>query len=246
MATPYLQSKHIVITGGTSGIGYELVRQLDPHNRISVIGRASSRLDALKTEFPDIRIHEADLCDPEAAARAGDEIVRDGEVIDVLINNAAVQYTPEFLDDDFRLETIAREIDINLTAPSILIYLALPALLQSKRATILNINSALGLVPKTRSAVYCATKGGLNILSQALRNQLEETNIRVMQAFPPLVDTEMTTGRGSGKLSASEAARRIIAGMEGNSEDIDIGKVRLLRVLSRLSPAIARKIMRNG
>lgn len=246
MSSNDFQSSHYLITGGTSGIGYELVRQLQERNTVSVIGRPSSRLEALKTEFPGVRIYAADLSDSEDVALVADKIAKRSEAVDVLINNAAVQNTPQFLDDDFCVETIKREIAVNLTAPSILIYLTLPALLQSRKATILNINSGLALAPKTSSAVYCATKGGLNILSQSLRNQFEGANIRVMQAFLPLVETGMTNGRGSGKLSAAEAARRILEGLNGRNPNIDIGKVKLLRILMRLSPSLAQRIMRRG
>ncbi|MEM7427460.1 MAG: SDR family NAD(P)-dependent oxidoreductase [Pseudomonadota bacterium] len=246
MSKRFLRSKNILITGGTSGIGYELLRQLHADNSVSVIGRASAGLDKLKAEFAGITVYEADLSQTDEVARAADQIVKAGHALDVLINNAAVQHTPWFLDDDFCVETIEREINVNLAAPAILTYLTLPVLLQSEQAIVLNINSGLGLVPKTSSAVYCATKGGLNLLSQALRNQLEEGGVRVMQAFLPLVDTEMTRGRGAGKISADEAVERILAGMQGKHHDIDVGKVKLLRFLMRLSPAIARNIMRRG
>lgn len=246
MSDILLQSKHIVITGGTSGIGYRFVQYLHANNTVTVIGRPSPRLEALDSRFSGIRVHTADLSQTDSVIEAADRIVKTGEAVDILINNAAVQHTPGFLDDDFRVETIQREINTNLTAPAILIALLLPALLKSKGAVVLNINSGLGLVPKTGSAVYCATKGGLNILSQSLRNQFDGTDIRVMQAFLPLVDTEMTKGRGSGKISALAAAEQILARLSGTADDIDIGKVRFLRPLMRLSPSMARNIMRKG
>ena len=236
--------KHVVITGGTSGIGLELVRQLYKQNRISVIARPSRRLKELRQAFPNATVVEADLSDSNSVATAADAIVKLNKPVDVLINNAAVQFTAHFMDDDFCVETIKREIDVNLTTPAMLIYLLLPALTQSGNPIIMNINSGLGLVPKTSSAVYCATKGGMNILTQSLRNQFEGTNVRVAQAFLPLVDTQMTQGRGSGKLSAAQAACEIIHGLTGNGSDIYVGKVKLLRLIMRLSPALARRIMK--
>jgi short-subunit dehydrogenase involved in D-alanine esterification of teichoic acids len=123
--------------------------------------------------------------------------------------------------------------------------LLLPALAHNNKAAILNINSGLALAPKTSSAIYCATKGALNIFSQSLRYQLEDTNINVHQAFLPLVDTAMTVGRGENKVTAEEAARAIIQGLEKNIQDHDIGKVKLLRVLLRLAPSMAQKIMKK-
>ena len=113
-------------------------------------------------------------------------------------------------------------------------------------ALIVNINSGLGLVPKTRSAVYCGTKGGLNLFSQSLRHQLAHTNIRVVQAFLPLVDTKMTKGRGRDKISASEAALLIIEGLGTSLHDIDLGKVKMLRLLHRVFPGLAQNIMKRA
>ncbi len=111
---------------------------------------------------------------------------------------------------------------------------------------IVNINSGLGLVPKTSSAVYCATKGALNILSQSLAYQFEDTNIEVKQAFLPLIDTAMTKGRGKAKISVEKAAAQIICGMQSSGPNIDIGKVKLLRLIQRLSPRLAQNIMKAG
>lgn len=70
--------------------------------------------------------------------------------------------------------------------------------------------------------------------------------MRVFQAFLPLVDTPMTAGRGTGKLSAGEAARRILEGVERGVADNDVGKVGLLRLVHRISPALARRIIQGG
>ncbi len=241
-----MQTKHIVITGATSGIGLELVRQLYPENRLTVVGRISDRLSALRSEFPKLTIIEADLADLKAVVSAGKTIAKSDEVVDVLINNAAIQNTPSFLDPDFDLETIGNEIHTNLAAPALLISTLLPVLKKSATATILNINSGLALAPKTSSAVYCATKGGLNILSQSLAYQFERTNINVVQAFLPLVETRMTKGRGTGKLTSADAARGIVKGLASGKTTIDIGKVKLLRLIARLAPSIACKIMKRS
>ena len=241
-----LDNKRIVITGGTSGIGRELVQKLHGHNEVVVLSRSADALAALQAACPGITTHETDLADGDQVSAVGEAIALRHRRIDVLVNNAAVQNTPTFLDPDFDYETIASEIAVNLTSPCQLVARLLPGLQAAPEAMIVNVNSGLGLVPKTGSAVYCATKGGLNIFSQSLAHQLQGTNIRVKQVFLPLVDTAMTRGRGSGKLTASEAADRIIEGMEGRRTRIDIGKVRLLRWIDRLAPPLARTIMKSA
>jgi len=237
--------KSILITGGTSGIGHELVRQLHSDNTLLVIGRNAEKLRDLKAEFPGVHTYVADLADPQSLRPVAETIRSQHPQIDLLINNAAIQYTALFTGSDFRYESIAEEIAINFTSPCCLISLFLPALLKDTPSAILNINSGLGLVAKKSSAIYCGTKGGLNIFSGALRHQLANTNIKVFQAFMPLVDTPMTMGRGHGKMTANKAANLIITGVEKGRLDHDIGMVRILRFLCRLWPAAARNIMKR-
>ncbi len=241
-----LHQKTIVITGGTSGIGYEIVRQLHESNTLIVIARNAEKLSHLKKTFPAIQTCPADLSKRTDIEAAANNILKQHKAIDVLINNAAVQYTPTFLSDDFSYESIAQEITLNFTAVCSLCYLLLPALRHEKPAAIVNVSSGLALMPKTTSAVYCATKGAINIFSQSLRYQLEDTNINVLQAILPLVDTPMTEGRGAGKITAEKAAKQIIHGIKHNIEDHDIGKVKLLRLLMRLAPNVARNIMKKN
>jgi len=242
-----LKQKAIVISGGTSGIGREMVDQLASHNQLIVVASNESKLNELIKIYPKITPYPCHLADLDDVASIADLIAKNHPKIDLLINNAAVQFTPMFLDDDFRYETIQQEININFTSICSLIYLLLPCLLDEKRRTvILNVNSALALTPKTNAAIYCATKGGLNIFSQSLRYQLESTNIRVLQAMMPLVDTPMTAGRGSGKISASKAATAIIHGIEKEIADHYIGKAKLLKLIYRLSPIVAKNILKRS
>ncbi|GJL86538.1 MAG: oxidoreductase [Minwuia thermotolerans] len=240
-----LSKRRIVLTGGTSGIGRELALLLAVDNAVIVLARETPRSARLQAEVPDIVVVHVDLSDTEAVQAVGRQLA--GEAApDGMINCAALQNTPWIAAPDFDLASIRREIDINLTAVCLLSALLLPALLSRDAAFIMNINSGLGLVPKTDSAVYCATKGGLNIFTQSLRSQLTDTKVRVQQAFLPLVDTPMTEGRGAAKLDAHDAARQIIRAIERGTGDADIGKVRLLRIISRLAPALARRIMRGA
>ncbi len=241
-----IKQKRIVITGGTSGIGYEMTKYLHPDNEVIVISRNARKLNKLAQVFEGIITYKADLSKLDEMESVADAIVKNFESIDILINNAAVQYTPTFLDDEFKYENISHEISLNFTSVCGLTYLLLPVLLHQDKAVILNINSALALTPKTSSAIYCATKGALNIFTQSLRYQLEKTNISVQQVFLELVDTSMTKGRGKNKVSAEDAAITIIRGIERDIPDHYIGKVKLLRIILRLAPSIAKRILKNS
>ena len=86
----------------------------------------------------------------------------------------------------------------------------------------------------------------MDVFSRSLGYQLEQTNIRVLQAFLPLVDTPMTHGRGTGKLTAQRAAQDIVLGIEQGKRINNIGKVKLLRVLLALTPRLARNVMKRS
>jgi len=239
-----MKGRRIVISGGTSGIGREMVAALHADNEVVVIARDARRLDELAEAYPGVVGHQADLSVAGDVERAAGAIIRSGSAVDVLVNNAAVQHEARFLDPEFELADIRREIEINFTAVCCLTSLLLPVLVKPTPSQIVNVNSGLGLAPKTSSAVYCATKGALNLFSKSLRYQLEGTNVAVLQAFLPLVDTAMTHGRGKGKIAASQAARQIIKGMERGVLENDIGKVKALRLLLRLAPDIAHGILK--
>ena len=242
-----IKDKKIVITGGTSGIGYQMVRLLCRDNKVLVIARAGARLMSLAKEFPEIETYPADLFNPQYYEIVTDKIIKDHNNIDILINNAAIQNTPAYLDDDFNYDAVESEIHLNFTSVCSLSYLLLPALLQNdKQAVIVNINSGLALAPKTHSAIYCATKAAMDSFSRSLNYQLENSNVRVMQAFLPLVDTPMTRGRGQGKVTAEYAAKEIILGLAQGVTVKNIGKVKLLRLLLMIAPWLARKIMKGS
>ena len=242
-----LKGKNIVITGGTTGIGYEVVKRLHRENTLLVIAGNGRRLENLREDFPRVLTCQADLADAAAIEAAVGTIQSSLEHVDVLINNAAVQYTPKFTNPDFDHASIRREIAINFTSVCSLTAGLLPLLVDNGRASaIVNVNSGLALAPKTNSAVYCATKGALDVFTRSLRYQLAATNVSVLQAFMPLVDTPMTEGRGSGKMSAESAANHLLNGVRHGIDDHYVGKAKILRILMALTPWLARRIMRGS
>ena len=107
------------------------------------------------------------------------------------------------------------------------------------------VTTGLALVPKTSSAVYCGTKGGWRLFTKALQNQLEETSIRTIDILPPVVDTPMTAGRGKNKMSSKKVAHEIVRALKGGRDEVFVGKTKLLHWVSRLSPGMARRIMKR-
>ncbi len=241
-----IENKIIVLTGGSSGVGLDLLRHLIGRNTIINLSRSVPPEDVTQGQANFTHI-ATDLGNAKSVGAAIAQINEaHAKGVDGLINCGAVQFLPKFTDSDFDASTIAKEIAINFTSPAELIAGLLDGMRKRPEAFVLNVNSGLGIVPKSESAIYCGTKAGLDNLTRGLRAQLARTNVRVQQAFLPLVDTPMTEGRGKGKLPSASVADQIIDQIRNGKPDLDIGKVKLLRAINRIYPSLANRIMQNG
>lgn len=242
-----LSGNTILITGASSGIGLAMGRRLAAlGNTIITVGRNAEVLNRLGDESSLIHPVVTDLADPQALDALAVLIEQQYPALNVLINNAGIQYNYPFAESSQHLHQIDHEITVNLTAPLRLTALLLPLLLNQPQAAVVNVSSGLGLVPKKSAPVYCATKAGLHIFSKALGYQLVATSVRVMDVIPPLVDTAMTEGRGQNKISPDQLVDEFLSGFARDQREINIGKVGLLRLIQRISPALADRILRNG
>lgn len=235
-----LAGKTILLTGGTDGIGRELALQLKAKGAKAILtGRNPERVAAMQALGFDVIT--ADL-----STKAGLETVLDAVKsahIDILINNAGMGTTHDFRQETPNLDTDDDCIFLNVNAPIHLITRLMPTLRARPEAMIVNVTSGLAIAPSTGAPVYCATKAGLRSYTLALRAQLADTNIHVVEALPPMVATKMTDGMNGSKMAAPECARQIITAMERNAKEANIGIVKILQVMNSISPALVRKIM---
>ena len=234
----------VLITGTTSGVGAALAAQLQAAgHRVIAVARRAGDGDVPPGTVP----YPCDLADPQATEALFAQIAINHPDIAVVINNAGVQLTSRLDDPALDAAALEGEIAVNLLAPAIIARAMLPVLRAQNRSTaIVNISSGLALYPKTTTALYCASKAALRSLTQSLRYQSEGTRVKVIEAILPLVDTPMTEGRGSGKISADDTARAIIAGIRRGHDEVYIGKARLLPLLNRIAPAIPRAKLKRS
>ena len=234
-----IAGKTALVTGGTDGIGLEIARQLKAKGAIvAVVGRDPGRLaTAREAGFQTV---EADL----TAAAGCDKVAQElsGVALDILVNNAGMG-GPSDLLNDFDIGQTDRAIFLNLNAPMHLIAAFLPGLRARPEAAIVNVTSGLAIAPRAQGAVYCATKSGLRAFTQALRHQLKNSAVTVIEALPPVVETRMTEGNPHKKMAPDQCAAAIVAAIESGQTEAYIGNVKALRVVSELSPALARRIM---
>ncbi len=235
-----LSGKTVLLTGGTAGIGREIARQLKAKGATVVLtGRNPERLAAMRDDG-----FEAISADLSNAAGVDALLVEWGSrEVDILLNNAG-----QLVDHDFRKGTPDADaaddaIYANLSAPIRLTTGLINQLKARPEAAIVNVTSGLAIAPAARTPVYCATKAGLRSYTLALRKQLADTNIHVIEALPPVVDTQMNDDNPMKKMPPEECARQIVDALESNRDEANIGMTKVLRLVDSISPALARRIM---
>jgi uncharacterized oxidoreductase len=235
-----LNGKTILLTGGTDGIGRELAAQLRAKGaQVIVTGRTPERIAAATTA--GFEVIAADL-----SSQAGVDLVLDavkGREIDVLINNAGVGSDHDFREAAPDLADNDRCIFLNLNAPVHLITHLIDRLKARPEAMIVNITSGLAIAPRAGGPIYCATKAALRSYTMALREQLKDMRVHVLEVLPPVVDTKMTAGRSRKKMSPQDCAAQIVNAIESNAKEANVGMVKILRLVYSISPRLARQIM---
>ena len=244
-----LERRTILITGGTSGIGLELARQLHQRgNTVLITGRDQEKLDAAGRALPGIHAFRSDVSDPAAIAALHDSILGQFPALDTLINNAGIMRNLK-LDQARDLNDVTREIEINLSGPIRMIQQFLPHLRTRGDALIVNVSSGLAFIPFPVSPVYCATKAAIHSFTQSLRVQLGDTGVTVVELAPPGVETPLFRGEFAEEMKGQKAmdvkllARRAIAGIEAGKLEIRPGLSNLLKAMSRIAPGLMLRQM---
>ena len=236
----------ILITGGGSGIGLAFAESLlERNNCVIICGRCEATLKQAQSRLPMLNIFPADITKRDDVQQLKEHLRDHYGQINVLINNAGTQKAIDFSDDQDHWDGIAEELNVNLVAQMQLTQQLLPLIVAEKGA-IINITSALAIVPKKSTPAYCAAKAGLHNFTRTLRYQLNHSSIKVFEVLPALVDTAMTAGRpAKGKISPQQLVHEALRGIARNRETILIERTRMLLTLHRLWPNLAYRILQD-
>ena len=173
------QDKIALVTGASSGMGAETARLLsDGGARVFAAQRGPS-------DFEDIAV---DFADPSAPEKAIDQIAKATGQLDILVNNAGVMR--EGTVEETSLDDWYLQIQINLTAPFLLIRYAMP-LLRAARGAIVNVGSIEGLGNNPRHPAYGASKAGLHGLTRAVAVDHGLDGVRCNAVAPGWIDTPL-------------------------------------------------------
>jgi short-subunit dehydrogenase len=218
-----------LITGASSGIGYELARLFarDHHNLV-LVARSADKLAQvaaeLQTHGVTVKSVALDLTAPPAPNFLFDQLQREGIAIDILVNNAGFGMYGEFAQ--MPEAEILGQIDLNIRALTELTRLFLPPMLARRHGRIMNVASTAAFQPGPLLAVYYATKAYVLSFSEAIANELRDTGVTVTCFCPGATHTDFAQRAGVSnsrlfKLGAMSAANVALDGyravMEGRT-----------------------------
>ncbi|MEL6118783.1 MAG: SDR family NAD(P)-dependent oxidoreductase [Pseudomonadota bacterium] len=234
-----LKDQIVLVTGGGSGIGLELSKQLAAlGNTMFICGRNVEKLKAAEKAY-GLKVVPADVTFAEDQQAVLKAIETAHGRLDLLINNAGVLLAYDFASQEDAVSRIESEIGINAIAPVTLAKRALPLLSLSQAPAILFVGSGSAYVPVAGAPVYSGTKAFIHHTAQGLRHQLKDVGISVFEVLPPVIATDMGNSMKSKNLKVMEPAdlvSDILKGLASDNLEMVPGQSRQLRLLSRIMP----------
>ncbi|CAN5149433.1 SDR family oxidoreductase [soil metagenome] len=252
-----VQNKVIVLTGGGSGVGRELVLNL------LLKGATVVALDVNKSALEEtlalagdrkafLATYVLDITNKAAVEQCVDKMITLHNHVDGLINNAGI-IQPFVKVNDLAYEAIERVMNVNFYGTLYMVKTLLPHLLSRPEAHIVNVSSMGGFLPVPGQTIYGASKAAVKLLTEGLHSELANTNVKVSVVFPGAVNTNISKNSGLNNprqsteesksikvLSSKQAAQIIIDGIEQNRYRILVGKdARFMDLFYRFNPKSA-------
>ncbi|MCR9181472.1 MAG: SDR family NAD(P)-dependent oxidoreductase [Flavobacteriaceae bacterium] len=196
-----MNTKTVLITGATSGIGLETARVFAKKNfNIILSGRRQERLKSVKAELEEFtRVHTLnfDVRNKEDVFKSLSSLPELFSSIDILINNAGNAHGLDTFQDG-NLDDWEAMMDINVKGLLYVTKAVLPGMLEKNSGHIINIGSTAAKEVYPKGNVYCASKAAVDAINQGLRIDLNGSAIKVGAIHPGLVKTEFSEVRFKG------------------------------------------------
>ena len=182
-------SKVVLITGGSSGIGKSVGEYLQTKG-FKVYGTSRNPNNYPESKFPIVAL---DVTKQETISSCIADVLKHESKIDVLINNAGAGITGPI--EEIPDAEIKRNFETNLFGPINVIKAVLPTMRSRKSGLIINVTSIAGYMGLPYRGVYSASKGALELITEAFRMELKEFNIQMTNVAPGDFATNIAAGR---------------------------------------------------
>lgn len=210
-----LEGKTALVTGASSGIGAELVRQMAAAGvQVAAVARREGLLQELGAAAP----LAADLSDPADALRAADAALESLGRVDILVNNAGVRLDAPA--SDASIEDLDRSFQVNAISPMVLAGRLVPGMVEAGYGVVANVVAPQVSPGRRGMGAYAASKAALESFTQTLRQEVGGGKGVAIFAFDPgWVRTELAP---DGKEEPAAAAERLLRAIEQGRSSRDI------------------------
>lgn len=238
-----LKNNTVLVTGGSSGIGLELsIALIKKGNKVIICGKSSEKLLAAKRQEPNLITYQCDLSNSNDCSSFTTTIIENHPDLNILINNAATVNKIDFINNADAIELAENEYQTNLLAPIRLIKKLYKLISNNEASAIINITTGLIYAPRVIYPFYNSSKSALHSFTQTLRLGLKNEKTEVFEVMFPAVNTPWHKGNPPKiAISAKEAVRQMIKGLEQGKPEIRVGGAKILYLMSRIAPGFALK-----
>jgi uncharacterized oxidoreductase len=238
----------VLVTGGGAGIGAGLAGAFHERGATVIIaGRTREKLEAVAARYPGMIVEVVDVADAAAVAALAERIGAQHPGLDTVVNNAGIQTEIDFTAVDVIDPTVlVMEVDINLKGLLYVTNAFLPLLKRQPRARMIHIGSGLAYVPLAAAPVYSATKAAVHSFTISLRRQLAGSTVQIVEIIPPVVATDLHRGqrrKPPNAMPLDAFVKAAMAGLDAGRSEIPVGLARVLRIMSRVAPALFLNIV---
>ncbi|NME69931.1 SDR family NAD(P)-dependent oxidoreductase [Flammeovirga aprica] len=243
-----------LITGASSGIGKEFAKiHAQKGGDLVIIARSLDKLKELKTELEgsygiSVEVIAKDLTKIETAQEIYDEVKSKNIPVEYLINNAGFGGVGKFHEREWEKDLAM--INLNITALTALTRFFLPDMVKRNSGRVLNVSSTASLIPGPLQAVYYATKAYVTFFSNAIAEELHDTNVTVTALLPGATATEFGRVSGMDKTSlfdktasAYKVALDGYNGMMKGKLDVISGLTTSQKIMTAFAPLTPKKII---
>ncbi len=217
-----LRGKIAIVTGGTRGIGYEIVRMYLKNNaKVVLFGSreesVNNAIDLLKKENSEYEVsgYYPDLTNLEEVSKIFEEVKNKYGKIDILVNNAGVSSSMRL--EDYTMEEFDRVVNTNIKSVFVCSKAALPYLKDTK-GSIINTSSMVSIHAQAAGVMYPASKFAVNGITKSLSRELAPYGIRVNAVAPGITETDMV--KNLPKEMIEPLIKTIPLGRIGKPEDV--------------------------
>jgi len=186
-----LESKKIILTGGSRGIGLSILQKLYSLNaQILIIGSNKENLDKVKKTYPNIFVEVFNLSNHQQIENLFNSCMNKLGGLDVLINNAGI--TKDNLAIRMSKTEWSDVINLNLTSSFLMCQESIKRMIKNKKGSIINISSVVAHLGNAGQVNYASSKAAIIAMSKSLAKEYAKKNIRINCISPGFIETDMT------------------------------------------------------